>query len=112
MQPVSTAPIVYTPQEGTQPLFCTLRHFFFEETLFSSMDDDILNRLSSFIQEEFGIPQDEVDLASDLDDLGLSRRDIGYMARKFAAIYKFTIDEDSEDIYTVQDFVEWVEDNV
>lgn len=91
---------------------CTFHQFFSTAPVSTGVDADIWEQVKAFLAAECSLGEDEVELADDFASLDLDERDIGFMARHFAKRYKFKINEEIESVFTLEEFVEWVEESI
>ena len=75
---------------------------------------DTLDRVKSIVVEELAVDEGEVTAeASFIDDLGADSLDVVELIMAFEEEFELEIpDEDAEDIATVQDAVDYIEENL
>ena len=76
--------------------------------------EDVLERVKNIIVEELAVDPEEVTLeASFIDDLGADSLDVVELVMAFEEEFDIEIpDEDAEGIGTVQDTVDYIEENL
>ncbi len=77
------------------------------------MADDILNRVTDIVVEELALDPNEVtENANFIEDLGADSLDVVELVMAFEEEFEIEIpDEDAENISTVQEAVEYIEEN-
>ena len=75
---------------------------------------DILDRVTDIVVEELAVDEEEVTAeASFIDDLGADSLDVVELIMAFEEEFDLEIpDEDAEDIATVQDVIDYLEENL
>ena len=75
---------------------------------------DTLDRVKSIVVEELAVDEGEVTAeASFIDDLGADSLDVVELIMAFEEEFELEIpDEDAEEIATIQDAVDYIEDNI
>ena len=78
------------------------------------MAEDILSRVSKVVAEELAVDEDEITAeASFIDDLGADSLDVVELVMAFEEEFELEIpDEDAEEIQTIQDAVDYIEENL
>ena len=77
------------------------------------MADDILNRVTDIVVEELALDPNEVtENANFIEDLGADSLDVVELVMAFEEEFEIEIpDEEAENISTVQEAVEYIEEN-